>query len=83
MGCDFAWCQDPSGSIGAGIHKDILQAEEGFSPGAVLMLEQVSPSLLGVTCSRVILCKFCQCLFGSSEARAIHNHVCFEIEVWD
>lgn len=39
-------CQDPSGSIGAGIHVDVLQTEEGVSPGAVLMLEQVFRSLL-------------------------------------
>ena len=50
MCCDFKCCQDPTGSIGAGIHKDVLQAEEGVSPGAVLMLEQVPPSLLEVTC---------------------------------
>lgn len=37
--------QDPSGSIGAGIHVDVLQTEEGVSPGAVLMLEQVLLSL--------------------------------------
>ena len=56
MCCDFAWCQDPTGSIGAGIHKDVLQAEEGVSPGAVLMLEQVPPSLLEVTFSHPTLC---------------------------
>ncbi len=27
--------------MGAGIHANVFQAEEGVSPGAVLMLEQV------------------------------------------
>ena len=45
--------QDPSGSIGAGIHVDVLQTEEGVSPGAVLMLEQVFLPLLHVQLQRM------------------------------
>lgn len=54
--------QDPSGSIGAGIHVDALQTEEGVSPGAVLMLEQVLLSLCpkySFRCAVVQVC--CNC----------------------
>lgn len=33
--------QDPTGMIGAGLHSDVFQAEEGVAPGAVLMLQEV------------------------------------------
>ena len=33
--------QDTSGTIGAGVHSSVFQAEEGVSVGAVLMLEEV------------------------------------------
>lgn len=33
--------QDPTGTIGAGVHSDVFQTEEGMSPGAVLILQQV------------------------------------------
>ncbi|KAL0031717.1 hypothetical protein WJX79_002989 [Trebouxia sp. C0005] len=45
----FAQLKDPSGSIGAGIHAQVLQAEEGLSPGAVLMLQQVPLLVLSKT----------------------------------
>lgn len=37
----FAQLKDPTGSIGAGVHANVFQVEEGVSPGAVLMLDQV------------------------------------------
>lgn len=43
--------QDPSGSIGAGIHAQVLQAEEGLSPGAVLMLQQVALTAVSTSSS--------------------------------
>ncbi|KAL0056463.1 hypothetical protein WJX82_011622 [Trebouxia sp. C0006] len=45
----FAQLKDPSGSIGAGIHAQVFQAEEGLSPGAVLMLQQVPLLVLSKT----------------------------------
>ena len=47
--------QDPTGSIGAGIHVNVFQNEEGVSPGAVLMLEQVISSFL-TTAMILIVC---------------------------
>ena len=32
--------QDPTGSIGAGIHSNVFQAEEGVNVGAVMILQQ-------------------------------------------
>ncbi|KAA6420350.1 MAG: hypothetical protein FRX49_09512 [Trebouxia sp. A1-2] len=47
----FAQLKDPSGSIGAGIHAQVLQAEEGLSPGAVLMLQQVALTAVSTSSS--------------------------------
>jgi hypothetical protein len=36
-----AGAQDPTGTIGAGVHSGVLEKEPHFGPGAVLMLKQV------------------------------------------